>query len=86
MNKKLKAKFIGPKVEDTWSRRHDDLTIDKIYYGQLDITGQFSIYSDDAGDSSFMDTGEFIIVSNHDNTTHIHKCVYNRKHYILIGA
>lgn len=82
MNKKLKAKFIGPKLI---GGRYDDLTIGKIYDGYLNVWGElFTIYSDDIGEENYLNENEYVIVEDDDITTHIHKRVYNRKRYYAI--
>lgn len=81
MNKKLKAKFIGPKLIGS---RYDDLTIGKIYDGYLNKWDEFIILSDDVDEESYLNRNECVIVEDHDITTHIHKRVYNRKRYYAI--
>lgn len=81
MNKKLKAKFIGPKLI---GGRYDDLTIGKIYDGYLNDWDEFIIFSDDVDEESYLNRDERVIVEDHDITTHIHKRVYNRKRYYAI--
>lgn len=85
MNKKLKARFIGPKEKNPWKgHRHIDLTIGKIYDGHLDDWGEFTIFSDDVDEENYLNENEYVIVEDHDDTTHIHKRVYNRKRYYAI--
>jgi len=81
MKKKLKAKFIGPKVI---GGRYDDLTIGKIYDGYLNEWDEFIIFSDDVDEENYLNRNKFVIVEDHDDTTHIHKRVYNRKRYYAI--
>lgn len=77
--KKLKAKYIGPKQYDG---RYYDLTPNKIYEGYLGDGNEFIIYSDDVGEENYLDEDEYVI--EHDDTTHIHKCVHNDKRKYLI--
>lgn len=81
--KKLKARFIGPKQYDG---RYYDLTPNKIYEGYLGELNEFIIYSDDIGEENYLDEYEFVIINEHDDTTHIHKCVHNDKRkYVIIN-
>ena len=82
--KKLKARFIGPKVDKRPTHRHHDLTIGKIYDGYLNDWDEFIIFSDDVDEESYLNRDERVIVEDHDDTTHIHKRVYNRKRYYAI--
>lgn len=81
MNKKLKAKFIGPKLI---GGRYDDLTIGKIYDGYLNGWGVFIIFSDDVDEQNYLNRDERVILGDDDITNHIHKRVYNRKRYYVI--
>lgn len=88
MNKKnVKVRFIGPKIDGGPMHRHTDLTIDKIYEGEINTFGDALIDSDDIGEKSYMHVNEYVIVNDHDD---IHKCVHtetntkNQKRYVLI--
>lgn len=61
MKKKLKAKFIGPKVI---GGRYDDLTIGKIYDGYLNEWDEFIIFSDDVDEENYLNRNKFVIVED----------------------